>query len=310
MKNKLPEPHLPLARTLRTALGSNAVFSSASGLLMITVPSRVAAWLGLETAPPWLLPLLGVGLIGFAADLTHQATRSRMASWRALYASMGDFLWVVASIILLIFWHTIFSITGMGLIIGVALVVGGLGCWQVAGILKLHRGQGAGMYRHCILVSVNQSADTVWQRIARIDAISNYMPTLKSSVIREGAEPGPGCIRECLDTKGKRWAEKCTALDTHSRSLNVDFLCGEPEFPFPVSEMKGGWQVLATSSASCEVMVWWELAPKPRWLAPAILPLLAFQADRDFPIVIGNMASDGIPHQTVKGIVRLIPRLC
>ncbi|RMH76268.1 MAG: hypothetical protein D6680_09050 [Cyanobacteria bacterium J007] len=52
----------------------------------------------------------------------------------------------------------------------------------------------------------------------------------------------------------------------------------------------------------------WELAPKPRFLAPILLPILAFGADRDFVEVIRLMADDAIPRKDNK--TRLALRLC
>lgn len=60
---------------------------------------------------------------------------------------------------------------------------------------------------------------------------------------------------------------------------------------------------------------WWELVPKTKLLAPVILPLLAFQADRDFPKIVQRMAyailekNSKIPSNM--GIFsRLSPRFC
>jgi hypothetical protein len=64
-------------------------------------------------------------------------------------------------------------------------------------------------------------------------------------------------------------------------------------------------------------MVWWELTPKNILLAPVILPLLAFQADRDFPKIIQRMATTALGNngavqaQANAGVLaRLLPRSC
>jgi hypothetical protein len=71
------------------------------------------------------------------------------------------------------------------------------------------------------------------------------------------------------------------------------FAAEAPDFPFPASTMLGGWKVMSVGTGS-EVMIWWELAPKPRFLAPILLPILAFSADRDFVRVIRRMANDSL----------------
>jgi hypothetical protein len=80
--------------------------------------------------------------------------------------------------------------------------------------------------------------------------------------------------------------------------------------------MRGGWEIIPTGKGS-EVMIWWELEPKPKLLAPILLPLLAFQADRDFPNIIQRMAADALgdnsniaDQRSSEIIVRLMPNLC
>jgi len=298
----------PRSGILRAALSANAMFSAASGILMLLQPNLVASWLGIDAL--WLLQCIGAGLLLFAADLVHQATRARMASWRALLSSLADFGWVGGTVLLLLGFPSIFSPQGTIISLSVAALVLLFGILQLTGIHRLHRTPDGRLLRHCIVVGVNSSADTMWATIEKIGEISRHMPSLKSSKIRHEAPPGVGCVRECEDRSGKRWAEQCTLLNPQSHRFDVEFLCDEPGFPFPASEMRGGWQVLSESPASCEVMVWWELQTKPRWLAPVILPLLAFQADRDFPRVIRRMAAadSDVGHAQVTS--RLIPRFC
>jgi hypothetical protein len=75
----------------------------------------------------------------------------------------------------------------------------------------------------------------------------------------------------------------------------MEFLCDEKGFPYPAKEMIGGWDLIKTSETSTEVHVWWELQPKPAFLAPLILPLLGLKADIDFPPLVFRMASRNQP---------------
>jgi hypothetical protein len=298
----------PRYRVLRTALLGNAGFSTISGILMLFFPALVGDWLGVQAQ--LIFQLIGGGLLFFAADLIHQSTRPRMASWRGLYSSIADFGWVVGTVILLVAFPGVLSSQGVMIASAVALIVLAFGVWQLVGVDRLHRSMGSGLYRHCVLVGVNASADNMWQSIAQLGEISRYMPTLKASKIRDEESPGRGCVRECEDQSGKRWAERCSVFDPDTRRFDVEFLCDEPGFPFPASEMLGGWQVMPDGASSCVVMVWWELQPKPRWLAPVLLPLLGFQADRDFPRVIHIMATEAGEQPVSQTRSRLVPRFC
>lgn len=300
-------------RPLRIALAANATFSFTSSGLMLFLPSFVGDWLGIHA--PLVLQAIAVGLLVFAIDLLHQATRPRIATWRALYASAGDFAWVAATVVLLAVFPQHLSVEGNALVIGVAVVVGAFGAWQLWAAGRAHRSQADAQYRHCIIVGVNAPADAMWQVIERIGDIQRYMPSLKSSELLGGKAPGVGAVRQCEDRSGKRWAEECVGFKT-GESFTVRFLSEAPDFPFPVKRMTGGWKVTPAGNGT-DVMVWWELDPKPQFLAPILLPILAFQADRDFPQIIQSMARDAVDHRedTValkdsKIVGQLLPRFC
>lgn len=300
-------------RPLRVALVSNASFSLICAGLMIVHPTLVADWLGIQM--PLILQVIGIGLVMFAADLLHQATRRRIATWRALYASVADFLWVIGTGIVLGLFSSALSQTSITLVLCVALAVLVFGAWQLWAIGRAHRLSNGALYRHCIVVSVNAPAGAMWGVIGRIGDIKQYMPTLTHSEVRDGKTPGVGAVRMCKDRTGRQWAEECIEFQP-GRRFDVRFLSHAPDFPFPAKSMHGGWEVIPAGSGS-EVMVWWELEPKPKVLAPILLPLLAFQADRDFPKVVRRMAVDALGHSqdlvdqgNMPVLARLLPNFC
>jgi hypothetical protein len=269
---------------LRAALISNAGFSGLSGLLLVTLPEAIATLLGPEL--PWLLRLLGIGLLVFAADLLHQASRSRLASWRALYASLADVLWVIGSIGLVALFPQHFNDSGVALVLAVAAAVLAMACWQLWGIHRLHRAEEAGRFRHCLASRVDAPPEAMWRVLRPLGDIARYMPDLARSEVF--GEPGPGAVRACEDRAGHRWRETCIDWQ-EGRAFTLRFEAEAADFPFPASEMVGGWEVLPESEGST-VMVWWELKPRPAWAAVLLMPLLALKADRDFPKVVSAMA--------------------
>ena len=301
------------AQSLRIALLANAAFSLTNAGFMIFAPVAVGEVLGVQAK--LVFPSVGIGLVIFAADLLHQATRQRMATWRSLYASAADFLWVLATGIWLIcFPHALYSV-GNYVVIGVAAVVLGFGLLQLWSIGLVHR-LPTGEYRHCIPVQVNVPADAMWCVISRLGDIQDYAPSLKRSQILDEKPSGMGVVRLCENHAGQRWSEECTAFDASDRSLMLRFVAEAPDFPFPVHSMRGGWEVIP-SDHGCQVIVWWELMPKPSYLASIILPLLAFQADRDVPQIIHCMAVDAmgslvesIGSAKPQAIARLLPNFC
>lgn len=299
-------------RPLRIALATNGAFSAISGSLMLLNPSFIGGWLGVQA--PALLRVIGLGLVAFAIYLAHQAVQRRAATWRALLASLADFAWVVGTLVLLTIRPRAFSPEGNLLVIAIAAVVGGFGAWQLWAITRAHRSRGAGEYRHCLLVDTNAQAEDLWQIVNQLGEIKSYMPSLKNSYIKDGRKPSVGVVRICEDHHGRRWSEECTSFDATNRELSLRFVTEAPDFPFPARIMRGGWKIDPTPSGS-QVMVWWEMKPKHKFVAPVLLPLLAFQVDRDLPKVIQRMAiqttGQGSSQHFIRSPeVRLVPHVC
>ncbi|MEO0987092.1 MAG: SRPBCC family protein [Cyanobacteria bacterium J06639_14] len=278
------------AHFLRIALLSNAVFSVVCGLLMLVCPGFIGSLLGPQIDLLWRL--LGLGLLIFAADLVHQATRPRLLTWRALYASVGDFLWVIGSAVGLLLFSSQFSLTGVVMVLVIAGVVWVFGYWQIWGIDRAHRAANPALYRHCLVVRTKASAAAMWHVIERMGDIQNYAPSLLRSELLHDQTPGLGVVRRCTAQSGRCWSEECVAFEP-GHSFTMRFVAEAPDFPFPVSAMVGGWQVMSVEAGSA-VKVWWELAPQPRFLAPVLLPILALGADRDVVQVIRRMEDDAL----------------
>lgn len=284
-------------RPLRIALLGNALFSTASGLVMLIAPDRIAKLLGIEAHTIFML--IGAGLLLFAVDLTHQATRPRIRTWRALYASAADLLWVLASVAGLIVFADNLPLTGFWAITAVALLVLVFAAWQLFGIERAHRVPQTGsyrLYRHCLVIESTALADALWTVVRDLGKISRYTSGLRASMMLNHQLTGVGAIRRCVNQAGAAWSEKCTAFNDSQHYFVVRFLADEPGFPFPVSRMDGGWHVQATANGSTAT-VWWELVPKSKLMAPLLLPLLAWQVDRDFPRLIARMTDEALGYQ-------------
>ena len=278
---------MPRDRPLRIALLANALFASTTGLFIIIAPETVAGLLGVAVHP--LLAAIGVGLVVFALDLAHQGTRKRVLTWRAAYATVLDLTWVAGTVVVLAMQSPSFTTTGVTLIAAVGTLVLGFAIWQGWGIDHAHRVPGSRLRRHCVSVHVDQPADSMWQVIADLGAIQRYMPSLAHSAIEEGSDPGLGAVRTCVDRSGRTWSEECIAFEPNSLALR--FKTEAADFPFPASEMYGGWTVESCATGSC-VTVWWTLRPRPMSLAVMLMPIFGFRADREITKVIRRMAAE------------------
>lgn len=263
------------------------MFSGSAAVVLILFTDSVGGFLGVNNAA--FLNLIGVGLGLFSIDLAHQASRRRMRTWRALYASILDASWVAGTVLLLGWFPGAVNDQGNPLLVGIALIVALFGLLQLWGAGEAHRLKHTRLYRHCVAVQVPAKPSELWDAISHMARISEYSPSLRRSFIRDDQESGVGAVRQCEGQSGQQWAERCIAFEPGKR-LEVEFLCQEEKFPFPAHEMKGGWDILPTPEDSTEVRIWWELKPKPAFMAPLILPLLGLKADIDFPPLVFRMA--------------------
>lgn len=102
------------AARLKAVLRANAGFSATSGLLLVVAGVPVAEFLGgtMASAPTWVLPVLGAGLVLFAllpAGVSRGQPISRVGT---LVVSALDGVWVFASLLLALLWPGLFGRSG------------------------------------------------------------------------------------------------------------------------------------------------------------------------------------------------------
>ncbi len=83
---------------LRRALQADGVFCTLSGLLLIADAGPIAALIGVSQ--PWILTVLGVDLLIYAALLFLAARRTPIVRWHAQAFMAADVIWVLASVVL------------------------------------------------------------------------------------------------------------------------------------------------------------------------------------------------------------------
>jgi hypothetical protein len=116
---------------IRYALYGNAAFSSVSGLVFLLAANPVSTFLGVNA--PIEIALLGIGLMGYAALLFYNASRPMIDPSFALFAVIGDSLWVLASIVLLVTGWLPFTTEGKWAVAIVAMIVDAFATLQFVG---------------------------------------------------------------------------------------------------------------------------------------------------------------------------------
>lgn len=128
---------------LKTILRLNAASCFGFGALFALAPASVAAFLSDAPAPVWLILALGLGLMANGAHLLLAASRAQLRAGEVLHFAIGDFLWVAATLILIVLGVWITTPVGMEAALAAALMVGAFGALQIAGLRKMRRAASA-----------------------------------------------------------------------------------------------------------------------------------------------------------------------
>jgi hypothetical protein len=122
---------------LRKALMGNALFSTFSGLTILFAPGWVLRILGLSKDVS--LPILGLGLLVFAATLVINARRQQVKTSDAWIAVLMDVAWVLGSYVLI--FIVPFSTEGKWVVGLVAELVLGFAVLQFVGIRRIQKSE-------------------------------------------------------------------------------------------------------------------------------------------------------------------------
>lgn len=106
---------------LQLTLNGNASFSLISGLLLIIFPEQVSNIMGLEN--PLIFSIIGIGLLLFVALILYTIKRKNTNYLLVKSIIIQDLIWVIASILLLLFDPFNISFSGKIIVSIVACIV-------------------------------------------------------------------------------------------------------------------------------------------------------------------------------------------
>lgn len=118
---------------LSRAMVENALFSGATGLVLVIGARWLSGWLVLNA---WLLAALGVGLLLYAADLVWLSRSERFLLAGGRLAVVADIGWVIAAAALITFTAVLTTPGELALAL-VSLVVAGFAAAQWIGLRRL-----------------------------------------------------------------------------------------------------------------------------------------------------------------------------
>lgn len=185
----------PSPRLLKTSLLANAIFSALSGLSFIILSRQATTFLGWSS--PWLIIVIGIGLLGFSVVVARAAFTLNTETIKHII--IMDILWVVTSAILLLTpWISLASkwvVADLALIVAIFVFLQSLGL-QKAGAKN----------SFSISTFINASAGDVWNVLADIGNIAQWHPGVKASNLISN-EGGLEASRHC-DLGGKNYLDE------------------------------------------------------------------------------------------------------
>ena len=121
-------------KTLKIFLSANGIFSSLMGVALILCTDDISGYIG-QPKSELLLFILGMALIGFGVLVLLQVKfKNPLLIFVIIFM---DALWVVGSVILLLYQPLKLSNDGIELIVIIAVVVFVFGIGQLAGLSQL-----------------------------------------------------------------------------------------------------------------------------------------------------------------------------
>ena len=135
----------PKQALLRAGLAINATFSVLCAVIMLAYGQQLAALMG--QINPLLLQIIGFSLLLFACELVLQISKRRLSTLRALIISVMDVGWVLASLVLLVFFPGLLTGSGAVIVSLVAAVVLLCSFLQLLGINRIHAAPERKTYR-------------------------------------------------------------------------------------------------------------------------------------------------------------------
>ena len=109
-------------------LKANALFSLTTGILLVLFHQPIAAWFSLKI--PLILAGIGIGLLAFAYDVWSQSRLPKINENKVKMIIAADFIWVLASIIIILFQLFSFSSGAYVVIAIIAIAVADFGLLQ------------------------------------------------------------------------------------------------------------------------------------------------------------------------------------
>lgn len=138
-----------------------------------------------------LIFILGLVLLFNSVHLVFSSFRKKLIKGEILYFSLGDFIWVVLTFLLVTFTHVVTTQAGINIAIAVAIMV------LVFSILQYKLASELPMDQISVAQTLKISKSKAWQNISNFKNIHKIHPMVKEAVIIGELDEGLGAKRLC-----------------------------------------------------------------------------------------------------------------
>lgn len=244
-----PSPTGDHGRLLATAISCNALFSTATGVVLLA-----GGFLGLDRwlgADAWLLGGVGGALVMFAGLLVWLLSQPQHLAVGARLVVAADAAWVAAAALLLAAFPSALTPAGRTALAVVTAAVAALAAAQLIGLHRLRPGPVTGTTPLALRVQrvIDAPVGRVWQAVSDAGDYARFAPGIAATAIVSGA--GQGMVRVCTDDRGGQWAERCTLWQEGTRyRMTVDVDSYPIAYRMLLHELAQTWTVEPSTDAT------------------------------------------------------------
>ena len=233
----------------RTFLRMNAVFSLLTAVPLLLAAGAVAPFIFADPAEwaIWVLRGLGAGLVGFAG-LVYALSAYKFVS-RAMVNEISflDLLWVMGSIVLIVFPGRLLTPDGTMIVAAVAVVVAFFAVSQFLSASRIKKPTPVarvvmrdGKMRATVKRVVRVPTETAWEVMTDHPAYADVASNLSKVEVISG--DGLGMQRRCYGPKGESWEETCDHFEP-GRAYGFRVHTEAEDYPYPFNGLTGRWSV-------------------------------------------------------------------
>lgn len=243
---------------LQKALSTNAIFSVISGLALILFHNSIAKIFEVNNSNVFWV--IGIGLLLFSLSIFIEIKKQRPKSVKKII--LQDYIWVIGSIILLIFKPFSISNIGNSTITVIALAVLFMAINQSKALAQTKQSGKKGDKLLVFKRTVKAPKSKVWKVISDVENYHQVAPNIDQVQIISGKEEG--MVRSCSHGKNS-WTETCSIWkeeETFSFIVNTS----APDYPYPLSFLQGTWNITELDSLHTEIEMIFEFTYKNKML--------------------------------------------